>query len=130
MYYKIKLRFTILKLFYKKLIFIILSLIIFFGTYPIHAKELTRDLTHIKIESNLALKYCKSIDERLFEGLDNEKILKYQYFFSSISNESISNFNEFIKDFKLQVYSICSYELTKSNEEEFYYYLKKFYSEK
>tara|TARA_Y100001978_G_C23603465_1_gene389923 strand:- start:153 stop:464 length:312 start_codon:yes stop_codon:yes gene_type:complete len=102
----------------------------FFGTYPIYAKELTKDFTHIKIERNIALKYCQSIDERLFEGLDNEKILKYQYFFSSITNESIKNFNEFIKDFKLAVYSICSYELTKSNEEEFYYYFNKFYSEK
>ena len=31
-------------------------------------------------ERNLAYKYCKSIESNMFKGLDDERILKYEYF--------------------------------------------------
>tara|TARA_B100000900_G_C20090899_1_gene517955 strand:+ start:207 stop:569 length:363 start_codon:yes stop_codon:yes gene_type:complete len=62
-------------------------------------------------ERNLALKYCDSLERNLFKGLDNEKTLKYKYFFSSLNVEEIKSFS----NFAFEVKSICSYKL--SNEE-------------
>ena len=81
----------------------------------------------METERNLAFKYCQSIDKNLFEGLDNEFTLKYEYFFSSISKESIKDETKFIENFKSQVYSICSYKLTDKDKNDFNNYFKKFY---
>ena len=71
----------------------------------------------INIEKNLAYKYCDSIEKNLFKGLENERILKYEYFFNSSNIETI---NEEIKDFKnfsSKVESICSYKLSIKEKE-------------
>ena len=76
--------------------------------------------TEKKIASNyLAKKYCDSLEKNLFKGLDKESILKYEYFFSAIPNNSIQDKDKFLKKFKSDVKSICSYEISKSNEQEF-----------
>ena len=41
-------------------------------------------------ERNLAYKYCKSIESNMFKGLDDERILKYEYFFNSFRKSSFS----------------------------------------
>ena len=64
------------------------------------------------IEKNLAYKYCDSIEKNLFKGLDNEKILKYKYFFSSINEEEIKRELKNLNNFAPEVESICSYKLS------------------
>ena len=75
----------------------------------------------------LAVKYCDSIKKNLFKGLDNEEILKYEYFFSSLSDHSIKDENKFLKNFKSEVKSICAYEISESNEREFKSFLKNYF---
>ena len=66
-------------------------------------------------EVDLALNYCDSIEKNLFKGLDNEKILKYKYFFNSINEEALDEENKNLSNFALKVENICSHKL--SNEE-------------
>ena len=80
-----------------------------------------------KIANNqLAKKYCDSLEKNLFKGLDRESTLKYEYFFSSIPNDSINDENKFLEIFKSDVKSICSYEVSESNEKEFKSFLKNY----
>ena len=67
------------------------------------------------LERNLAFKYCDSLERNLFEGLNNERILKYKYFFSSFNVEEINEDIKKLSNFASEVDSICSYKL--SNEE-------------
>ena len=72
-----------------------------------------------KIANNqLAIKYCDSLKKNLFKGLDKEETLKYEYFFSSLPYDSIKDENKFLKIFKSNVKSICSYDFSESNEKE------------
>ena len=81
--------------------------------------------TEKKIANNhLAKKYCDSLEKNLFKGLDKESILKYEYFFSSIPNDFIKDENTFFEVFKSEVNSICSYEISESEEKEFKSFLK------
>ena len=77
--------------------------------------------------NQLAKKYCDSLEKNLFKGLDKESILKYEYFFSSIPDEYIKDKNKFLEIFKSDVKTICSYEISKSNEKEFKYFLKNYF---
>ena len=70
------------------------------------------------IEKNLAYKYCDSIEKNLFKGLDNEKILKYEYFFNSINKEAINGDIEQISKLPTEVEIICSYKLSLEEKEE------------
>ncbi len=74
--------------------------------------------------NQLAEKYCDSLGKNLFTGLDKESILKYEYFFSVIPENSIKDQNKFLKEFKSDVEYICSYEISNSNEKEFNLFLK------
>ena len=48
--------------------------------------------TEEKIANNhLAKKYCDSLEKNLFQGLDKESTLKYEYFFSSIPDNYIKD---------------------------------------
>ena len=81
--------------------------------------------TEKKIANNqLAKKYCDSLEKNLFKGLDKESTLKYEYFFSSIPNDLVKDENKFIEIFKSDVKSICSYELSETNEKEFKSFLR------
>jgi len=84
--------------------------------------------TEKKIANNyLAKKYCDSLEKNLFKGLDKESILKYEYFFSSIPSNYIKDENKFLEIFKSDVKSICSYNISKSNEKEFKYFLDNYF---
>ena len=63
-------------------------------------------------ERNLAYKYCDSLERNLFTGLDNERILKYKYFFSSINAEEIDMNFKSLSSFSSEVEDICSYKLS------------------
>ena len=65
-----------------------------------------------------------------FTGLDKESILKYEYFFSAIPENSIKDKNNFLKEFKSDVKYICSYEISKSNEKEFNSFLRNYFKTK
>ena len=81
-----------------------------------------------KINNNqLAKKYCDALEKNLFKGLDKESILKYEYFFSSIPDEYIKDEGKFLETFKSDVKSICSYDITKSNEKEFQSFLENYF---
>ena len=84
--------------------------------------------TEKKIANNhLAKKYCDSLEKNLFKGLDKESILKYEYFFSSIPNNYIKDENKFLEIFKSDVKSICSYNISKSNEKELKSFLDNYF---
>ena len=81
-----------------------------------------------KIANNdLAKKYCDSLEKNLFKGLDKESTLKYEYFFSTIPDDYIKDMNKFLEIFKSDVNSICSYNISKSNEEEFKSFLRNYF---
>ena len=81
-----------------------------------------------KIDNNhLAEKYCDSLEKNLFKGLDKESTLKYEYFFSVIPDDYIKDENKFLEIFKSDVKSICSYDMTQSNENEFKSFLKNYF---
>jgi len=84
--------------------------------------------TEKKIANNhLANKYCDSLEKNLFKGLDKESNLKYEYFFSSIPDNYIKDENKFLEIFKSDVKSICSYDISKSNEKEFKSFLDNYF---
>ena len=87
--------------------------------------------TEKKITNNhLANKYCDSLEKNLFKGLDKESTLKYEYFFSSIPDNYIKDENKFLEIFKSDVKSICSYNISKSNEKEFKSFLENYFKTK
>ena len=80
------------------------------------------------IEKNLAYKYCDSIKQNLFKGLDNEKVLKYKYLFSSLNKEVIKEEILDLTSFSLKVESLCSYSLSIEEKEDMKKMLNKFLS--
>ena len=84
--------------------------------------------TDKKIDNNyLAKKYCDSLEKNLFKGLDKESTLKYEYFFSPIPDNYIKDENKFLEIFKSDVKSICSYDISQSNEKELKSFLKNYF---
>ena len=81
-------------------------------------------------KDQLAIKYCDSLEKKIFKGLDQESILKYEYFFSSIPDDFINDENKFLEIFKSDVKSICLYEVSESNEKEFKSFLKNYFKTK
>tara|TARA_Y100001978_G_C23340143_1_gene267062 strand:+ start:99 stop:464 length:366 start_codon:yes stop_codon:yes gene_type:complete len=81
------------------------------------------------IERNLAYKYCKSIESNMFKGLDDERILKYEYFFNSIK-EATNDDTQILNKFASEVENICSYKLNSEEKEEFRKELEKYLSQK
>ena len=107
--------------------FLLVGLVIkftFLNTLPIFANTYKK----INISNNqLAEKYCDSLSKNLFTGLEKESKLKYEYFFSSIPDDFIKDQNKFLETFKSDVSSICSYEISESNEEEFAEFVKTYF---
>ena len=81
-------------------------------------------------ERNLAYKYCKSIESNMFKGLDNERILKYEYFFNSVNEEDTTEIAELLNNFTSEVENICSYKLNIEEKEDFQKVLKSYVSNK
>ena len=79
-------------------------------------------------EKNLAYKYCKSIEISMFKGLDDERILKYEYFFNSVNEEDTNELEELLNNFTSEVENICSYKLNIEEKEDFRKELKKYLS--
>ena len=84
--------------------------------------------TNTDTERNLAYKYCKSIESNMFKGLDDERILKYEYFFNSVNEENTNEVAELLNNFTSEVENICSYKLNIEEKEDFRKDLKKYLS--
>ena len=94
----------------------------------INSTHIFGDIQEKKIVNNhLAKKYCDSLEKNLFKGLDKESTLKYEYFFSAMPDDFIKDEDKFLEIFKSDVKSICSYEISKSNEKEFKSFLKNYF---
>jgi len=84
-----------------------------------------------KVANNqLAINYCDSLKKNLFKGLDKESTLKYEYFFSAMPDDFIKDEDKFLEIFKSDVKSICSYDISKSDEKEFKSFLKNYFKTK
>ena len=118
MFYKIK-KFLKIALFFKPII----TIIFFFLILLIIIEPAFSTVT--KIERNLAFKYCDSVEKNLFKGLDNEILLKYEYFFDSIDIQEIDKEEEYIKKFVSEVETICSNKLKKEEINDFRILLRK-----
>ena len=70
-------------------------------------------------ERNLAYKYCKSIESNMFKGLDDERILKYEYFFNSFKKENTNEVAEKLNYFASEVENVCSYKMSSKEKEDF-----------
>ena len=91
-------------------IFFIANLILF--SVPVFSND-------INMERNLAYKYCKSIESNMFKGLDDERILKYEYFFNSVNEENTNEVAELLNNITSEVEKICSYKLNSEEKQDF-----------
>ena len=118
---------SIEKILKAKLCLLILTLIMISMPEISFPKDLNKYIKYaISPEENLAIKYCDSINKNMFSGLDDESILKYKYFFSSLNIPKNNNYYEVLKDFKSNVNKLCSYKLNEKENQEFTKYIKKF----
>ena len=103
------------------LIIILFTQILFLYNEPVLSKD-------TKIERNLAYKYCNSLERNLFKGLDNERILKYEYFFSDIKKQEIYEIEKSTSSFYSEIEDICSYKLKNEEKQDIENLLKEFLS--
>ena len=107
------------------LISFILLIIIFNINVIVNALDADNEFKSSNIKENLVLLYCDSLNKDIFNGLENESILKYEYFFSSMPNEKIDEPKKFVSEFKSKVKETCLYELNEFDEKELFSFLIK-----
>ena len=108
---------------------IIIILVSIFTALPrlVLSKDLSKkNLDNLEIEKILALKYCDSLEKKIFYGLENESLLKYEYFFSSLPIKNIIDEKKTLDELKLNVKKLCSYEITGKSQKEFEQFFSKF----
>jgi len=108
---------------------IIIILVSIFTALPrlVLSKDLSKkNLDNLEIEKILALKYCDSLEKKIFYGLENESLLKYEYFFSSLPIKNIIDEKKTLDELKLNVKELCSYEITGKSQKEFEQFFSKF----
>ena len=106
--------FYYLKLSIINLVFI--SNILLFN-YPAFSKELN-------IEIDFASKYCDSKEKKFFDGLEDEKELKYQFFFNSIKINDIKNKKDLLSNIFSEIEVNCQYILSENDKKEIYDLIK------
>ena len=116
--------------FLKILFYLMISIFIFLYNSKItFSNDLNKNINYLNSpEEELATKYCDAINKKIFNGLNKEASLKYEYYFSSLKKISIKEHKLFFKDFKLRVMKKCSCKLTEVEEKEFTNFIKKFIS--
>jgi len=114
--------------FLKILLYLIISIFIFlYNSKIIFSNDLNKNINNLKTpEEELATKYCDAINKNIFNGLNKEALLKYEYYFSSLKKPSRKNDKLFLKDFKFKVMKKCSYILTEEDKKEFTNFIKLF----
>ena len=114
--------------FLKILLYLMISIFIFlYNSKIIFSNDLNKNINNLKTpEEELATIYCDAINKNIFNGLNKEASLKYEYYFSSLKKASTKDHKLFFKDFKLKVMKKCSYELNEVDRKEFTNFIKKF----
>jgi len=114
--------------FLKILLYLMISIFIFlYNSKIIYSNDFNKNINNLKTpEEELAAKYCDAINKNIFNGLNKEESLKYEYYFSSLKKPSKKDQKLFLKDFKLKVMNNCSYKLTEVDIKEFTNFIKKF----
>ena len=114
--------------FLKILLYIMISIFIFlYNSKIIYSNDFNKNINNLKTpEEELAIKYCDAINKNIFNGLNKESSLKYEYYFSSLKKTSRKDYKLFLKEFKIKVMENCSYNLTEEDKEEFTNFIKKF----
>ena len=116
--------------FLKILLYLMISIFIFlYNSKIIYSNDFNKNINNLKTpEEELATKYCDAINKNIFNGLNKEESLKYEYYFSSLKKPSNKDkdYKLFLKDFKLKVMNNCSYKLTEEDIKEFTNLIKKF----
>ena len=111
--------------FLKILLYLMISIFIFiFNSKIIFSNDLNKNIN--SPEEELATKYCDAINKKIFNGLNKESSLKYEYYFSPLKKVSKKDNKLFFKDFKLKVMKKCSYKLTEVDKKEFTKFIKKY----
>ena len=112
------------------LIIIILNLILISTSKIVFSRELNKSIKEMgTTQEELALKYCDAINKNIFDGLEKEVLLKYEYYFSSLKNPNFTNPDIFFKEFRFKLKKICSYKLSEKEEQELLSLIKKFLME-
>ena len=112
----------------KIVLYLMIFIIIFISTSKIvFSKELNKNINKLNSpEEELAIKYCDAIDKNIFNGLNKENLLKYEYFFSTLNVPKRKESKKFFKSFSLNVNKKCNYILTEMEKIEINSYIKKF----
>ena len=122
MVFKINKLFLKIASFYKLIVMNILFIaILILFSIPVFSND-------ANTQRNLAFKYCKSIESNMFKGLDDERILKYEYFFNSVKIDTTNEDAEILNNFTSEVENICAYKLNSEEREDFHKELKKYLS--
>ena len=114
--------------FLKILFYLMISIFIFlFHSKITFSNDLNKNIIFLNSpEEELATKYCDAINKKIFNGLNKETSLKYEYYFSSLKKPLKNKHEQFLKDFELEVMKKCSYKLTEIDKKEFTNFIKKF----
>ena len=114
--------------FLKLLFYLMISIFIFLcNSEIIFSNDLNKNINNQKTpEEELATKYCDAINKKIFNGLNKEASLKYEYYFSSLKKPARKDHKLFFKDFKLKVMNNCSYNLNEVDKNEFINFIEKF----
>ena len=114
--------------FLKILLYLMISIFIFlYNSKIIYSNDFNKNINNLKTpEEELATKYCDAINKNIFNGLNKEASLKYEYYFSSLKKPLREDHKLFLKDFKLKVMNNCSYKLTEQDIKEFTNFIKEF----
>ena len=108
----------------------ILNLILISSSKIVFSKELNKSIkSNNKPEEELAIKYCDAINKNIFNGLDKEVLLKYEYYFSSLKNLNFTVPEVFFKDFRLKFEKNFSYRLSETDQKELLSLIKRFIKE-
>ena len=116
----------------KKFLYLVISFLILISNSTIvFSNDLNKKLNNLSYaEEELAIKYCDAINKKIFNGLEKETSLKYEYYFSALKNNQSDSHKKFLKDFRLNVIKNCSYKLTEVDKKEFSTFIKKFLKKK
>ena len=112
----------------KMLLYLLIPILIFISTSKtVFSNDLNNNTNRRNApEEELAIKYCDAINKKIFNGLNKEASLKYEYYFSSLKNKNYKDDEMFLKEFRLNVIKNCSYKLTQTDIKEFSSFIKKF----
>ena len=108
------------------LLTLILILTFIFNSKVVLSKGLNTNTAYPSSSEKLAIKYCDSINKKIFNGLEKEALLKYEYYFSFLKEKSITDKESFFKEFQINVKKNCSYKLNDAEKQEILNYIKQF----